>query len=200
MLNCPRVCRGCLPRRVFRLPGSLGKEEDLNREEKKEVVATLRESFSNAKAVVLTDYKGLTVEEISEARNRFREAKVEYRVVKNTLAKIASDDTPVSLAREYFSGPVGIAVGYDDPVMVAKSVLAYSKSNEKFTVKCGVIEGSLVQGAELRKIATLPSPEALLSMMAGVFTAPATKLASGLNATLTKFLHALEALKATKKE
>ena len=150
--------------------------------------------------MVLTDYKGLTVAEMTEARRKFREASVEYRVVKNTLARIASEDTPVALAREYFEGPVGVAVGYDDPVIVAKKVLEFSKENDKFGVKCGVIEGSLVQEAELRKIAALPTKEVLLSMMAGAFAAPLTKLAAGLNATMARFVYALEALKATKSE
>lgn len=190
----------CLPRRMFRLPRSLGKEDKLNREEKKEAVASLKDRFAKAKAVVLTDYKGLTVEEMSEARSKFRDANVEFRVVKNTLAKIASDDTQVAVARDYFEGPVGVAVGYDDPVIVAKSVLAYSKSNEKFTIKCGVIEGSLLEQNELQKISTIPSRDVLLSMLAGAFSAPMSKLVAGLNATVARFSYALEALKAKKSE
>lgn len=185
---------------MFHLPRSLGKEDGLNKEEKKEVVAVLKDSFSNAKAVVLTDYKGLTVEEMSEARKKFREVNVEYRVIKNTLAKIAADDTQIGVARDHFEGPVGIAVGYDDPVVVAKSVLAYSKDNEKFQVKCGVIEGSFLEENELKKIAILPSRDGLLSMLAGAFSAPVSKLAAGLNATVTRFGYALEALKAKKNE
>lgn len=181
-------------------PGSLGKEDDLNREEKKEAVAALKGRFLNAKAVVLTGYKGLTVEEISEARRKFREVNVEYRVVKNTLAKIASDDTQVAVARDQFEGPIGIAVGYDDPVVVAKSALAYSKINEKFQVKCGVIEGSFFKDHELKKLAILPSRDVLLSMIAGAFSAPASKLAAGLSATVTRFGYALGALKAKKNE
>jgi large subunit ribosomal protein L10 len=185
---------------MFRLPGSLGKEDNLNKEEKKELVAGLKDRFSSAKAVVLTDYKGLTVEEISEARSKFRESKIEYRVVKNTLAKIASDDTPIALARDRFEGPVGVAIGFDDPVVVAKSVLEYAKVNEKFEVKCGVIEGSFLEASELKKIATLPSREMLLSMMAGAFSAPMSKLAAGLNATVARLGFALEALKSKKTE
>ncbi|GBE00086.1 50S ribosomal protein L10 [bacterium BMS3Abin07] len=150
--------------------------------------------------MILTDYKGLTVEELSEARRKFRDAKMDYSVVKNTLARIASDETPITSARDYFQGPVGIAFGYDDPVLAVKSVLAYSKANEKFKIKCGIIEGSLVEENELKKIAVLPSKDMLLSMLAGAFSAPASKLAAGLNATIAKFGYALEALRSKKTE
>jgi large subunit ribosomal protein L10 len=189
-----------LPRRSVCLPRSLGKEEYLNREEKKESVAYLKERFARAKAVVLTDYKGITVAEISDARRKLRSANVEYKVVKNTLAKIAAGDTPVSVARDYFDGPTGVAIGFDDPVSIVRSVLDYSKENAKLVVKCGVIEGTLVQEKDLKKIAHLPSREVLLSMMAGAFTAPASKLAAGLNATVVRLAYALSALKSRKTE
>jgi len=182
------------------MPRSLGKEESLNREEKKQNIEFLKERFARAKAVVLTDYKGTTVADISEARRKFRSANLDYRVVKNTLAKIASDDTPVSPAKDYFVGPVGVVIGYDDPVSVVKSALDYAKTSKTFVVKCGVVEGALVQENELKQIASLPSREVLLSMMAGAFAAPATKLAVGLNATIARLGYALAAVKDKKTE
>lgn len=189
-----------LPRQAVCLPRSLGKEECLNKEEKQKNVEALKDRFARAKAVVLTDFKGITVAEISDARRKFRTANVEYKVVKNTLAKRASAETPVSVARDYFEGPTGVAIGFDDPVSVVKAVLGYSKGNEKLVVKCGVIEGALVQGADLKRIASLPSRTVLLSMMAGVFSAPASKLAAGLNATVARLAYALAALKSKKTE
>lgn len=189
---------GCLPRQAVCLPRSLGKEESLNREEKKENIEALKERFSRAKAVVLTDFKGTTVAEISEARRKFRSAKIDYKVVKNTLAKIASDDTPISPARDYFVGPIGVLIGYDDPVSVVKSALDYAKTNNKFIVKCGVVEGALVLDNELKQIASLPSKDALLSMMAGAFAAPMSKLAAGLNATIARLGYALAAVRDKK--
>lgn len=191
---------GCLPRRAVSLPRSLGKEDYLNREEKQESIEFLRDRFARAKAVVLTDFKGITVAEISDARRKFRDSNVEYRVVKNTLAKRAAGDTPVSVAKDYFEGPTGVAIGFDDPVGVVKTVLDYAKTNEKLVVRCGVVEGSLVEGDALKSIAALPSRTVLLSMMAGVFAAPARKLAQGLNATVVRMAYALEALKSKKSE
>lgn len=148
--------------------------------------------------LVLTDYKGLTVEEMTEMRNAFRASGVEYRVVKNTLARIAADKTPASAARDSFIGPVGLAMGYDDAVVVAKSVLDYAKKNDKLKVTCGLMDGAFYDEGQLRKVAALPSREVLLSMMAGVMQAPSAKLARLLGATVARFAYALEAHKGKK--
>ncbi|HXX82089.1 MAG TPA: 50S ribosomal protein L10, partial [Thermodesulfovibrionales bacterium] len=86
----------------------------LNRTEKEQVIKDLRDDFQRAKAVIFTDYRGMTVAELSELRRLLREGNFEYRVVKNTLAKIASEGTSVSLGKDSFRGPVGIAISYDD--------------------------------------------------------------------------------------
>lgn len=91
-------------------------------------------------------------------------------------------------------------IGYDDPVSVVKSALDYAKTNAKFIVKCGVVEGALVLDNELKQIASLPSKETLLSMMAGAFAAPMSKLAAGLNATIARLGYALAAVRDKKTE
>jgi len=167
----------------------------LNKEEKIRVVSELQGKFQKAKGVVFTDYRGLNVEEITGLRNNLRSASVEYKVVKNTLAKIAAEGTSVSTAKDSFSGPVGIAIGYDDPVLLVKKVLEYSRTNEKLKIKGGVIEGSACTLDALKTISGLPPREVLLSMLAGVMQAPAGKFARLLNATLSRFIYAMEALK-----
>ncbi|MEW6003480.1 MAG: 50S ribosomal protein L10, partial [Nitrospirota bacterium] len=102
----------------------------------------LREDFGKSKAVIFTDYRGLTVAELSELRRLLKESNFEYRVVKNTLAKIATENTPVSIAKDHFKGPVGIAISYDDPVLIARKIFEYSKKNEKLRVDSAIIEGS----------------------------------------------------------
>jgi large subunit ribosomal protein L10 len=163
------------------------------------LITDLRDKFSRAKVVVFTDYKGMTVSELTELRRLFRKSSLEYRVVKNTLAKIASRDTGISVAGEVFKGPVGIAIGYDDPVLAAKKVLEYTKTNEKLQITGAVVEGKFCEKAEVKAIAELPSREILLSMTAGVMQAPLSKMASGLAATVTRFAYAMEALNRTKK-
>jgi ribosomal protein L10 len=172
----------------------------LNKTEKEQVIKDLRDDFQRAKAVIFTDYRGMTVGELSELRRLLREGNFEYKVVKNTLARIASEGTSVSLGKDSFRGPVGIAISYDDPVMTVKKVLDYSKKNEKLKVGVGLVEGSLCAADELKAVAALPSRNVLLSMLAGGFKSPLSKLASGLNATLSKFVYVLEAIKDKKSQ
>jgi large subunit ribosomal protein L10 len=150
--------------------------------------------------VVFTDYKGMTVAELTELRRLLKKSSLDYRVVKNTLAKIAAKDTEVAAAENVFRGPVGIAIGYDDPVLVVKKVLEFTKTNEKIQVKGAVVEGRLCEPGEVKEIAELPSREVLLSMLAGAFQAPASKMAGALSATVSSFAYALRALQNKKGE
>ncbi len=145
--------------------------------------------------MVITDYKGMTVSEMTEFRDTLRKASVEYRVVKNTLARIAIEETPVKSAKDSLTGPVGIAMGYDDAVAVAKSVLEYAKKNAKLKVTSGVIEGTYCDPGGLKAISSLPPREVLLSAMAGAFQAPAGKMARLLSATVARMGFALGALR-----
>ena len=119
-------------------------------------------------------------------------------MVKNTLAGIASEGTSVSVAKDSFKGPIGIASSYDDPVLIVKKVLEYSRKNDKLKVKVGLVEGALCTADDLKAVADLPPKQILLSIMAGTFQAPLTKMACLLNATLSKFEYALEALRNKK--
>lgn len=170
----------------------------LSRKQKEEAVEALKDKFSRAKGLVMTEYKGMTVEEITDLRVDLRKSDVEYKVVKNTLARIASEGTPAEAARDHFKGPIGLALSYTDAAQVAKSTLEFSKKNEKLKIMGGIIEGAFCEAAALKRIADLPSREVLLSMMAGTFQAPATKVARLLNATVARFAYALGALKEKK--
>lgn len=141
----------------------------------------------------------MTVEELSEVRRLLRGGGVDYMVVKNTIARIASQETPVNAARDVFKGPVAVAIGYDTSFTAAKKVIEYSRKNEKLRLSCGVIEGKLYGLEDVKAIAGLPPREVLLSMLAGALQAPASKLAGALSATVSSFAYALSAVK-TKKE
>ncbi len=168
------------------------------KKEKSEELVALKEKFERAKGVVFTDYKGLTVAQISQMRRLLRDSKIEYRVVKNTLARIAAEDTPLAVAKEQFVGPVGIAIGYDDPVLVAKKVLEYAKENETLDVKGGVVEGAFMDLKDLKAVASLPPRDVQLAMLAGAMAAPMSKMASLLQATIRRFGYALNGLRDKK--
>jgi large subunit ribosomal protein L10 len=148
--------------------------------------------------VVFTDYKGMTVAELTELRRLLKKSSLDYSVVKNTLARIAAKDTGVAAAENVFKGPVGIAIGYDDPVLVVKKVLEFTKTNEKIRVKGAVVEGRLCEPAEVKEIADLPSREVMLSILAGAFQAPLSKMARALSATVSGFAYAVQALQNKK--
>ena len=146
--------------------------------------------------MIFTDYQGMTVAELSELRRLLRSGGIDYRVVKNTIARIAAQETPVAIARESFKGPVAVAVGYEDPVTAAKKVIEFSKKNDKLKLRGGVIEGKFFGPQDVKTVADLPPREVLLSMMAGAFQAPLSKLAAAFSATVGSFAYALNALRA----
>ncbi|MBF0542659.1 MAG: 50S ribosomal protein L10 [Nitrospirae bacterium] len=171
----------------------------MNRTEKEQAVTGLNSAFTDARAVVFTEYKGLTVAEMTDLRVILRKSGIDYKVVKNTLAKRSSIGTSIEIGKDAFTGMVGVAIGKNDPVDVPKKILEYSKKNEKLKVLSGVVEGAFYSEKELVKIAGLPPKEVLLSQMAGLFTAPIGRLAFGLSATVARFAHAMNGLLEKKK-
>ena len=164
------------------------------------MVAELKDKFMRAKGMVLTDYKGMTVAEMTGFREALRKSDIEYRVVKNTLAKIAVEETQVAAVRDDFKGPVGIAISYEDSVKVAKAVLEFAKKSGNLDVTCGIVDGDFCGPEQLKAIAALPPRDVLLGMLAGTMQAPTARMAGLLNASLCSFLYALSALKDKKGE
>lgn len=148
----------------------------MRKEEKQEVINELRDKFAKAKAAVLTGYSGINVEQITELRSKLRQAKVEYRVVKNTLARKAAEGTGIAPLKDYFVGPIGIALGYDDPVAPAKILSDFGKTQEKLELKVGVLDGRLLKQADIKALASLPSLNALRAKIVGLLQAPASRL------------------------
>lgn len=111
---------------------------------------------------------------------------------------MASIDTPVSVAKDSFKGPVGVVFGYDDPVLAAKKVLEYSKKNEKLKISSGIIEGKFCKTDDIRTVADLPPKEVLQSMVAVLLNSPLSKLATTLRATINNIAYAMEALRNKK--
>jgi large subunit ribosomal protein L10 len=143
---------------------------------------------------VVTEYKGMTVAEVVELRDALRGSAIEYKVIKNTLARLAAEETPAAAAQEAFTGPVAVALGYGDAAKVARDVFDFAKKNQKLKVTGGVVEGIFYGPAELKAIAELPPREVLLSMLAGTMQGVSSKMARLLAATVARFGYALNAL------
>lgn len=152
-------------------------------ERKKQVVNEIRDKINGSKSVVLVDYRGLNVDEVTELRNKYREAGVEYKVYKNTMMRFAFKEEGYENFSDYLTGPNGIAISKDDPVAAAKVTNDFSKDHEKLELKAGIVEGEILSIEKLNEIANLPSKEHLL-----------TQLAVGLNAPIAKFARAIQAI------
>ena len=131
---------------------------------------------------MVTEYQGLTVEELNVLRRELREVSGEYRVAKNTLVALAIDGTPYLSLKDLLAGQNGLVLGYGDVVGLTKVVARYASENEKFTIKGGVTEGQFLETAGIEKLATLPSAEALRAQLLGTLTQPATRLVGALSA------------------
>ncbi len=148
----------------------------MNKEEKKEAIDELHEKFRRAKTAVVTGYTGINVEQITELRSKLRSGKVEYRVIKNTLARKAAEGTGLEPLKDYFVGPVGLALGYDDVVLPAKLLYEFNKTQNKLELKVGVLDGKLLNQADIKALASLPSLNSLRGKIIGLLQAPASRM------------------------
>ncbi len=167
--------------------------------EKERIVEEIKEKFSKAQSMVFYDYIGLNVAEVSDLRNRFRSAGIEYKVIKNTMLKRAADGVGLDGLDEFFNGPTAVAFSYADPVAPAKILTDFIKQVKKTEIKTGVLTGRVINAEDIKKLAALPSKEELLSRMLGGLNAPVTGLVMVMSGMIRKLLYALNEIK-TKKE
>ncbi|MDR2644871.1 MAG: 50S ribosomal protein L10 [Endomicrobium sp.] len=136
-----------------------------------ETVKSLAEKFKNMKGMILTEYHGLTVEEISELRSKLRSFNSEYAVVKNTLSEIALKEVGIE-AGNNFSGPTALVIENGDILSPAKAVMDFAKMHEKLKIRAGYLEGKFVDAAVVEQLSKLPSREVLIAKMLGSINAP----------------------------
>jgi len=148
----------------------------LNRTEKEAVIGQLHDKMAKAKAAILAEPKGLNVATVTELRRKCREAKVEYRIVKNTLAIRAAKGTDLEQLSEKFVGPTALILSYDDVVAPAKILADFVKDRENFALRIGVVQGKVIDVKAIMALAKLPALPELRSKIAGVIAAPASKL------------------------
>ena len=139
----------------------------MNRKEKELIVSDFSKKIEGHKAVVLTHYRGLNVEQINQLRKRLREEKVDYHVIKNTLMRLASKGTELEKLNGYFEGPTAIAISYGDPILLAKVLSEFTKTQPSLEIKVGLIEGRVSPPEEVKALATMPSREVLLAQILG---------------------------------
>ncbi len=146
-------------------------------EAKQAVVQEIADKFKSAASVVVVDYRGLSVAQVTELRKQLREAGVEFKVYKNTLVRRATVEAGHEELNEILTGPNAIAFSNEDVVAPARIINDFAKANEQLEIKAGLIEGAYASVEEVKALAELPSREGLLSMLLSVLQAPMRNLA-----------------------
>jgi large subunit ribosomal protein L10 len=167
---------------------------------KQEAVKELNEVFQKATAAVLANYQGIDATSITEMRASMRGQSVEFRVVKNTLAKLAAKDTPFEALDASFTGPVSVLVSYDDPVAPARALADQRKVDKTKTPKviCGLVGGKMISPEGVNALADLPSRDALLGQMLSVMQGPTTNFVGVFSSLLRKLVGTLDAVREKK--
>jgi len=171
----------------------------LNLEGKKEVVAEVSAKIAKAQAVVLAEYRGISVEDITNLRKQARASGVYLRVLKNTLARRAVQGTPFEKLGDQMVGPLAYGIS-EDPVNAAKVLAAYAKGNDKLVIKGGSLPNQVLSAKEIGALATMPSREQLLASLMGTMNAPITKFVQTLNEVPSKFVRTLAAVRDAKEK
>ena len=164
------------------------------RPEKERIIQELKAKFEKSKSFVLTDFSGLKVGEITQLRKNFREKGLEYKVVKNTLIRLAVENKAYSPITNYLEGPTGIVFGYDEPTLPARILYDFQKKLEKPKAKVLWMEGKIYEGIRLKELATLPSKELLLANLIGALNSPLVGFVGTLSGVLTNFVRTLDAI------
>ena len=167
------------------------------KEQKAEQVELLTEKLKRAKVAVLTDYRGLTVSQLQELRGRLRGGQVEYRVVKNTLARRAAEAAGYPALESELKGPVAIALGYEDLSLPPRLINEFVRSTRlKVEVVGGLVEGRVVNRDQIKQLADLPSREVLIAQLLGTLQSPVAQLVGIMQTPVQQLVGALNAYKS----
>jgi large subunit ribosomal protein L10 len=157
-----------------------------------DTVEELKARLQGVKSVMLAEYRGLTVAQLSELRKQLRAVSAEYAVVKNRLARLAIASSDIAGLGAALTGPTGLVLAKGDPVSVAKTLQTFARTNQALVVKVGVIEGQMLEPAGLKALADLPSREALRAQIVGAVSGPLTQLVSLLQAPHRELAYILD--------
>jgi large subunit ribosomal protein L10 len=172
----------------------------VNRADKARIIEGLKQKAGKASIAVVSDFKGIKVEELTPLRVQLRESGCDYQVVKNTLASLAVADGPHDILKDEFKENCAVAFGYDDPVAAAKVLVEFTKKNKKFAVKFGSLEGKYLDEAGIKALSELPSKEQLLGMTLGTMNAVPQNFVCLFANVIRGTLNALNAIKEQKEQ
>lgn len=165
---------------------------------KENKIQEIKAKIEKAKVAIVTEYRGLSVEEITTLRRRLQKEDGDYTVTKNTLAKIAVKGTEYEVLTDCFKGPIALAFGFKDQVSPAKAIATFIKEAKKGEIIAAALDGKLLSAEEAKALATLPSKEEIYAKMLGCINSPASGIANSMNAVLTQLVRTLDAVKDKK--
>ncbi len=164
------------------------------------IIEGFKEKSTKSSFACVTNFKGMTVEELTKLRVTVHSAGGEYHVIKNTLGRIAVTDTNHDVLKDKFHENTGVALGFDDPVAVAKSIVDFAKSSQLFEIKCASLDGKYMEKDKIEALSRLPGREQLLAQMLGTFNAVPTNFVSLFANIIRQMLYALNAIKEKKEQ
>ncbi len=165
---------------------------------KAQSIAEIKQMLQSSASVVLVDYKGINVEEVTRMRRQLSEAGIKYKVYKNTLVEIAAKEVGIEGLSAYLSGPTAMAFGLSDPVAPAKQISESIKKLNKMQIKAGILEGKVIDAASVKVLAELPSKKELVAKLLGSLNAPVSNLVGVLGGPVRAFVYALNSIKEGK--
>lgn len=170
----------------------------MKREKKEKIVEEMSREFKEAQNAFLIDYRGINAVDAAQLRAKIHNISSHYRVIKNTLALRAIESTPLSNLKEHFQGPVAIAYNRDNPVVLAKLLMDFSKEKDIFSFKAGVMDGKPIDVALIKEIASLPSKEELISKFVFILKMPLIRLVAALGSPLRNFISIIKEIEKNK--
>lgn len=165
----------------------------VSREKKEKLVSWYTDLFSRTRAAILTDYRGLTMAEINQLRNKLRETQSEYHVTKNRLVKLALKEAGLPVPEDLLEGPTATSFCFEEVPAVAKVLVNYSKESKTLVIKGGLLGDRIISADQVTALAELPPREILLAHVLGTIQAPASGVARALAGSIRSILYVLKA-------
>lgn len=165
---------------------------------KEDKIKAIKEKLEKAQVAIVTEYKGYSVEEITNLRRKLQKEDGDYTVTKNTLAKIAVKGTNFEVLADCFKGPIALAFGFKDQVSPAKVVASFIKEAKKGEIVGAALDGKLLSADEAKALATLPSKEEIYAKMLGCINSPASGIANATNSVITQLVRTMAAVRDAK--